>query len=252
MSAPITLAEFLARRASALPPPPRLTCPRCWKALPTCYCHVLQPFAAAIELVILQHQDEAKNSIATARMAHLSITNSRLIIGNAFDGDARVDRLLARPGARNVMLYPRADAEPLDSVLETSLAPDAEPLVLWVIDAKWSHVPKMLRFSPNVRALPATAFVPSRTSRFRIRRQPDAKCLSTIEAIHTVLDRHAALRGATERPHDSLLDVFQHLVTQQLGFCDWQTESRHAAGKRRRIERARAAAAAKAAAAVER
>jgi DTW domain-containing protein YfiP len=238
-----TVADYLARRAAAAEPAPRPTCPRCWKAVPTCYCHVLRPFAAPVEFVILQHNYEAKNSIATARMAHLSLTNSRLVIGRDFDGDARVDRLLAEPGRRNVLLYPRADAEPLDDVLAASLPPGAEPLVLWVLDAKWSHAPKMLRLSPAVRALPATAFVPVQESRFRIRKQPNAKCLSTIEAIHTVIDRHAALAGHAGREHDALLDVFQHLVLQQLDFCDWERESRHAASKRRRHERARAAAA---------
>lgn len=235
----LTLREFLARRVLPTIPSARPSCAQCWKAASTCYCHMLNPFPAPIEIVILQHPDEARNPIATARMAHLSITNSKLIIGRSFEGDARVDSLLQAPGRRNVMLYPRPDALPLDDVLAASAgpAPAAGPLTLWVIDAKWAQVNKMLRFSPAVSALPATAFVPEKASRFRVRMQPKPACLSTIEAIYTVLDHHAKITGSGVKDHDALLEVFHHLVRQQLGFCDFEADSRHAESQKRRRDR---------------
>jgi DTW domain-containing protein YfiP len=173
-------------------------------------------------------------------MAHLSMKNSHLVIGKEFEGHARVERLLHREDCSNVMLYPRADAKPLDDVLAASRERSGKRLVLWVLDAKWSQVPKMLRLSPAVRDLPATAFKPEQASRFRIRRQPDAACLSTVEAIHAVLERQRVLADSEQRDHDGMIEVFKHLVSQQLGFCDWQSESRHAAACRRRKERAAA------------
>jgi DTW domain-containing protein YfiP len=233
----MTLAQYLARRAAAQVPERRPTCERCRKALTTCYCHLLRPYAAPIEFVILQHPGEARNPIATARMAHLSMTNSRMIVGYHFDGNAQVESLLRAPERRNVMLYPRPDAEPLDDVLSEALAPSAEPLVLWVLDAKWSHVAKMMRLSPSVKALPATAFAPQAPSRFCVRTQPDRTCLSTVEAIHAVLARRAQLAGDGDTRHEGMIEVFRHLVSQQLGFCDRDDDMRHASAKRLRRER---------------
>lgn len=234
---PMTLARYRAQRQEAPAPERRPTCDRCWKARVTCFCHLVRPFAAPIEFVMLQHFTEYRNPIATGRMAHLSLTNSRLIPGYHFGGNAEVDALLASPGHRNLMLFPRRDAAPLDEVLEASLARDAEPLRLWVIDSKWGHVPKILRQSPEVRDLPATAFVPAAASRFCVRTQPDPACLSTIEAIYAVLTRRAELAGDGDVRHEPMIEVFRHLVSQQLGFCDRDDDTRHAVAKRKRREK---------------
>jgi DTW domain-containing protein YfiP len=212
----------------------RPTCPRCRKAQRTCYCHVLRPFTPPVDFVILQHYDEARNAIATARMAHLTLNDSRLLMDNHFGGDPRVDALIARTDVRNVLLYPGRDAEPLAAVIA---APDPRPPVFWVLDAKWSKVPKMLRLSPNVRALPMASFTPERASGFQpVRRQPAPACVSTIEAIHQVIDQVLRFRGDPSRAHDALLEVFQHFVRQQIDFVN-PHDQRHAAARERRAAR---------------
>lgn len=233
----MTLTKYLASKQAPVTLERRPTCDRCWKASVACYCHLVQPFEAPIEFILLQHWTEYRNPIATARMAHLSMTNSEMIAGYHFGGNERVETLLSTPGYRDVMLYPRPDAAPLDHVLAESLAPGADPLRLWVIDAKWSHVPKMLRMSPLVRALPATAFVPAAPSRFCVRTQPDPACVSTVEAIHAVLARRAELAGGNDDRHEGMIRVFRHLVSQQLGFCDRDDDTRHAVAKRLRREK---------------
>ncbi len=233
----MTLARYLARRQVPAAPERRPTCHRCLKAMTTCYCRFLRPFEAPIEFVMLQNPSEYGNPIATARMVQLSLTNSKVIVGYDFGGNVEVEALLEAPGRRNVMLFPRKDAAPLDEVLASSLAPDAEPLRLWVIDAKWSHVPKILRLSPLVRQLPATAFVPVAPSRFCVKTQPAAACLSTVEAIHAVLARRAELAGDRDARHEPMIEAFRHLVSQQLGFCDRDDDTRHSEAKRKRREK---------------
>lgn len=230
----MNLSDYRARRAALADPAPRPTCSRCWKALPTCYCGALVPFAAPIEFVILQNFREARNAIATARMAHLSLTNSRLVVANEFKEHALVNELISAPGRRNVLLYPGAQSTPLADFLAVA---DPRPPVFWVLDAKWSQVPKMLRLSPNVRALPMVAFSPERASTFQIRRQPDPACVSTIEAIYLVIDKYLKSRGETGTEHQALLDAFDFLVQQQLGFVDVENDMRHRAAKSRRQAR---------------
>lgn len=233
----MTLEKFLARRQPPVLLERRPSCDQCWKALVTCYCHLLRPFTSPISFVILQHPEEYRNPIATARMAQLSMTNSVMIGGRNFEGNPKVEALLRTPGRRNVILYPRSDAQPLDDVLEEANEPNAEPLVLWVIDSKWTHVNKMMRYSPTVRQLPATAFVPAAPSRFTVREQPRPSYVSTVEAIHAVLIRRAALAGDGDVRHESMIEIFRYLVSQQLGFADRDDDTRHSESKRKRREK---------------
>jgi len=241
----MNLVEFLARRASVVAPIYRQSCPRCRKALSTCYCSVLRPFRSPVEFVILQHAEEARNPIATARMAHLSITNSHLFVGDGFAGCKSVDKLIADPMRRNYVLFPSATAQPLEAVIaDTDAAGVGNEAkrrpVFWVLDAKWAQVPKMLRLSPNIRKLPMVKFSPNRRSTFQIRRQPHPDCLSTIESIYLVIERYLSFRGLnSSTEHQALLDVFHYFVRQQLDFVDVEGDVRHKVAKARRAERRR-------------
>jgi DTW domain-containing protein YfiP len=193
----------------------------------------VRPFTSPVPFVILQHLAEARNSIATARMTHASIKNCELITGTRFEHDARVNELLADSRRRNVLLFPRPGAAGLDQFL----AQEPNP-VFWVIDAKWAQVPKMLRFSPNVRALEAVAFEPPGESIFSsIRTQPHAGCLSTLEAVFHVIDCVKRHRREAGTEHHALLDVFRHLVRQQLEFVRLDVRRHGAARALRRLSR---------------
>jgi DTW domain-containing protein YfiP len=233
----MNLAEYKARRGAraAAAPAHRPTCPRCRKALPTCYCVALRPFVSPVPFVILQHSHEARNPIATARMAHLSMTNSLLIEGRSFASDARVEALIADEAHRDVLLFPSADAAPIERVF-AGAETDPRPVRFWILDARWAQIPKMLRLSPNVRALPRAAFVPERPSAFQIRRQPDPAYVSTIETAHLVIERHLQWHGARSDDHQALLDVFAHLVKQQQEYAAGKV-SRHVRAKAARAER---------------
>jgi galactokinase len=47
----MTLATYLERRSAMTPMARRPTCERCWKAVSTCYCHLVRPYVAPIEFV---------------------------------------------------------------------------------------------------------------------------------------------------------------------------------------------------------
>jgi DTW domain-containing protein YfiP len=173
-----TLKSFLAQRIEREVTQHRQTCPRCWKSLVTCFCSQLKPFTAPFSFVIVQHLDEARNPIATARMAHLSIINSRLILDNDFSQNRGVDKLLSDSSSTHVMLYPSPDAVELDDVLNGKFKPcdnqvfeddkELKPLVFWVLDTTWSYTNKMLRLSPSLKSIPMVKFDPDISSKFII------------------------------------------------------------------------------------
>jgi DTW domain-containing protein YfiP len=220
-----------AARAAELARLGRPYCPRCRKALPTCYCVALRPFVAPVSFVILQHPAEARNPIATARMAHLSITNSELIAAPTFERHPRVESLLHDPGRRNVLLYPAPHAVALESVLDNARDDGGDAPTFWLLDAKWGHVPAMLRHSPTILTMPVARFAPPAGSRFQIRKQPRPHCLSTLETVHYVISLVRERLGDPSRTHDALLETFRYLVDQQLAYAASAVVSRHQASQ---------------------
>lgn len=188
-------------------PTPRPTCLRCQRALSACFCDVSTAQRTAAELVFLQHPRESQNPIGTARMAHLSVPGSRLRVGVEFGADPMVTALLDDSTRRSVILYPSLDARPAEELRHLS-----EPLRIFILDGTWWQAKKLWRRNPWMKALPAYRLSPSAPGQYRIRREPAAHCLSTIEAVAQLLD---ALEGQ-QGEHASLLRPFHAMVDKQI------------------------------------
>ncbi len=142
--------------------------------------------------------------VGTARMVHLSLPNSVLRIGTDFADDAAVQAELA--GARpTYVLFPTPGAR---DIRELRGGP---PATLIVLDGTWRQARKLLKLNPWLQHLPAAAFTPTQPSDYRIRKQPAAHCVSTIEAVAEAL----RLIEPEELPVDQLLEPFRAMVDQQ-------------------------------------
>jgi hypothetical protein len=64
----------------------------------------------------------------------------------------------------------------------SELAPDERPSKLVVIDGTWSQAHRMYRDNQWLRGLVRYRLQPSAPSRYRIRKEPSAECLSTLES----------------------------------------------------------------------
>ena len=109
----LTLCTWISIRFSnsgkhAQLPRPRFRrlCRHCLQPDFSCYCGWLQPFDCGIDFVILIHPLEFKKRIATGRMAHMSLRDSRLIMGLDYSRDPVVNELLADGGRQCLVLYP--------------------------------------------------------------------------------------------------------------------------------------------------
>jgi DTW domain-containing protein YfiP len=174
---------------------------------------LVKPFTPAVRFVILIHPDETKRSIATGRMTHLCLSNSLLIEGVDFSADPTVNDIIADPTSHAVVLFPARHAVECGS----GVFPADKHPVIFILDGTWQHARKMLRLSTNLQRLPAVSLAPRAPSGFRVRKQPRPGCLSTLEAVHHVLDvLNPSSTDCGDRPHDNLLDVFQFMVNQQV------------------------------------
>lgn len=208
------LAEYLAKRSASHRSHGRGKCLRCLRPPLACYCAGIRPFTPGIRFLILTHIREAQKRIATGRMATLAVQGARQVVGEDFSADSEVNALLSDPALYPVVLYPGADALNLSQVPPSARAFPRIPLVI-VIDGTWSTAPKMLIKSHNLRGLPRISYDALEPSRFLVRRQPEAYCHSTIEAIHHVIDLLGPSYGFHGREHDHMLRVFDSMVRQQ-------------------------------------
>lgn len=186
---------------------PRALCLRCRRALSACWCDASSLQRTQAELVLLQHPRESRNPIGTARMAHLGVEDSKLRVGVHFGEDPAIQAMLADPARRNVVLYPAADARPA-----AELRGQEASLRIFILDGTWWQAKKLWKMNPWLHALPAYRLNPSAPGQYRIRREPAAHCLATIEAVSQFLD----VLGDREGAHGELLRPFQVMVEKQI------------------------------------
>jgi DTW domain-containing protein YfiP len=140
------------------------------------------------KFVYLMHPKEFKHEKAgTGRLTHLCLATSEIHMGLTFDTHELVQALIADPANFPVLVYPGPTARNLTTgaLSETDLG--GRRLVLFLLDGTWSGARKMLRLSPSLQRLPRVMFTPSAPSRFIIKQQPQAGCLSTLETTHELL-----------------------------------------------------------------
>lgn len=197
----------------------RVTCYRCFWPQHLCWCGSITPIETRTRFVLLMHPKEfKKEKAATGRLTHLCLQQSEIHCGIGFDQDASVQALIADPANYPVLLYPGREAIDLAAGDSADFAAriGTRRLVVFLLDATWALGRKMLRLSPSLQRLPRIMFTPTAPSRYLIKQQPHAGCLSTLEAAHELLlalercglDRYA-------RP-EQMLDLFQRMQDFQL------------------------------------
>jgi len=139
-------------------------------------------------IVLLMHPMEFRHQkCTTGRLTCLNLANSEIIPGVSFDGNARFCSLIDDPLNYPVLLYPGEGATGIRGGGFPASAPGERRLIVFLIDATWHCSRKIVRESPSLMRLPRLTIQPNAPSRFIIKRQPAAWCLSTIEAAHELL-----------------------------------------------------------------
>ena len=188
-------------------------CYRCFRPVAECFCDAIPTIDNRTEVLILQHIRERFHPFNTARIVQLALKNSTLLVDET-DRLASIE-LPLKPRAG--LLYPGAEAK-----LLSDLAPEERPEQLVILDGTWHHVKTFVRDLPALRALPCYKISPERPGRYRIRREPNATSLSTLEATVAAL---TALEPETAGL-EQLLDAFDRMVERQLIYHEAPTGRR--------------------------
>lgn len=180
----------------------RERCLACFRPLADCHCSTIPLIDNQVEVLILQHRRERFHPFNTARLAHQGLRNSTLLVDHVPQLAARLE---LRPGAG--LLFPSRDAR-----LLSSLAPHERPAQLVVVDGTWHQAKTLVRDIPALATIPRFRLEPAAPSDYRIRREPNAQALSTVEAVVAALrDLEPETRGC-----DELLAAFRLMVDRHL------------------------------------
>ena len=169
---------------------PRSKCYQCMRPSSTCICKHIRPLQTKTRFIILMHPMEyRKEKVGTGRMTKLQLENSEIIVGIDFTNNNRVNEILAKENCSSFLLYPGKNSFNL-SVREGSEVNSfmGNNPYLFLLDGTWPCARKMLKRSKNLQALKRVSFDNKIESKFIIKQQPAALCLSTIESVYTVLN----------------------------------------------------------------
>jgi DTW domain-containing protein len=173
--------------ATAVNPPPTRPrgCAQCLRADCICPCLVRPgiPVHTSVRLLILQHPREQREPKGSARLLHLAVAGSRLLVGERWPMAPSDDPPPGLPNPQDVLLYPDT---PGDAALPAAPAwPGAGgggPVRLVVLDGTWRKSRRMLYESAWLQGLPRLALQTPPPSRYGIRRARGSGQRSTFEA----------------------------------------------------------------------
>lgn len=178
--------------------PARPVCPRCLRPAIGCICAAVRVVVEhAVQVLILMHPLEQRQVKGTARLLHLCLPHSRLVVGESFAPELLTQSWCDadRHGPRHgLLLYPATPPDPQRVMQAAPEPPDAwlaEPgrLRLVVLDGTWRKSRRMLWESPALQGLPRLALHDPPPSRYAIRKAHAPHQRSTLEATECALRR---------------------------------------------------------------
>lgn len=178
----------------------RVRCQECTRPEGHCLCELIPSLPSQTRILLIQHPDETKHALNTARMAALGLPNAELIVGETVQG---LEQRLQQPGYRSCLLFPGGSAQQL-----SAYQADEQPLLLVVPDGTWRKARRILYCNPVLGQLPRVTLPTGLSSRYRLRKAPHADALATVEAVSYALDILEPGKDFSPllRPFDALIE----------------------------------------------
>ncbi len=172
-----------------------------------CICGMLPRLETRTRVVVVIHQLEASKPTNTGVIAARCLPNSAVVYRGRGPGDAPgIDlRALAAPPARSVVLFPHAEATPLEGWRDT------DGLQLIVPDGTWSQAARTRRRLEVLAGLPCVSLPSRAAAADRLRAAPRPGSLATLEALAVAL-------GILEGPpvEEALMRVYRVMTERTL------------------------------------
>ncbi len=169
-----------------------------------CICALMPRLETRTRLLLYVHHSEERRPTNTGRLAARCLAGSEVILLG--ERDRPPAPYAHSPGSRPLLLFPHQDATPLDQ-----LAPSSEPVTLVVPDGNWRRAKLVRTRVPGLADMVRVTLPPGPPSSYRLRAEPRADGLATMEAIARAL---GILEGPTVQAE--LERVFRIMVERTL------------------------------------
>ena len=192
----------------------RPNCAICLRPKITCICHLITKVDTGIEVLILQHSLEVTETKGTARLLHLCLPNSQLLMGEVFDEAQLVS------SKQSILLYPVTPEDyslgiARPPVLDFNSIKDLGNIRLIIIDGTWRKSRKILCKNPYFQSLPRLVLNDLPAGKYTIRKARKPHQLSTMEATCTALSQ-IELNTQKFDPMMQAFNEFNAFISQQI------------------------------------
>lgn len=196
---------------------PRTRCNLCCNPAASCICKWTSPIFNKTSVVILQHPNEARKPLGTAKIVSLCLQKSKVKVGVDFSSDEALMHLMSSADHELAILYPSQSALDLHQwaagkgIDDKREAPVSINRTLIVLDGTWRNTREIINVNPFLKTVRAVKLTPAVKSNYRIRKAPFADSLSTVEAVSQALSIIEP-----ETSVDVMAVCFQNMIDYQI------------------------------------
>ena len=165
-----------------------------------------------MRVVFLQHSTEEKQAKGTAMLAHLSLQNSSIIIGENFNEDETLNNIINDEENNVLLLYPEENALVANKLTDVI----RNKTVILILDGTWRKAYRMYQLSTNLHRLNKITLANDIKSQYVIRKHHKDSDVSSLEACAHAL---GALEGNKDK-YTSLLQSFDDFNQFQLSLAN--------------------------------
>jgi DTW domain-containing protein YfiP len=180
-------------------------CHRCRMKNSFCICQWLNPFFTKTFVTILMHQRETYTTTNTARLAHLLLSQSEILLRGRQDDPLSVEKVF-KAGFKPIYLYPSEKSQPIKN-----FPFGGEKIQLIVPDGSWRQTKKFSKRESYLNEIPHVHLDLDKPSLFFLRRKVKAEGMSTLEAIARSLGVIESLEA-----QEKLENVFYKMIERTL------------------------------------
>lgn len=192
----------------------RAICNHCERPIKTCICCYFTQTANKVNIIVLQHPSEVKQTKGSVALLKHSLSNCTVFVGEDFTEHQQLQTLIKLYADDLALLYPSEDAEELTGS-NYVLGRSNKPLsTLIVLDGTWKKAYKLFQLNPFLHQLTHVKLANNVESLYAVRKTNKVGGLSTLEACCHAL---ACLEG-DDNKYQKLLKNFVEFNEMQLAF----------------------------------
>lgn len=208
----------------------RASCTVCLRPQKTCICYLFTDIDNTIDVVVLQHPTEVKQTKGTVTLLSNSLQHCTVIVGEDFSQNEVLHSLQQKYKKGLYLLYPSDDAIVVSQNLLESLSQNTskqlvneaaneqsvfeKPTAIIVLDGTWKKSYKMYMLNTFLHGIPHLTLPENMQGEYAIRKTQKANALSSLEACTYTL----MMLESNEKKYQPLLTSFRTFNDVQLSF----------------------------------